>query len=421
MAVRKFIFLQTTGDTYFEEQAATDEISLGKLTAAGVGGIAIDATGDRIVNVPDSPSAGTDAVNKNYVDAAIYGLDWKQSVRLATTAALAANTAAGSGVGKTLTADANGALSVDSVAVVVGNRILVKNEIPASDNGIYVVTATGDGSNPYILTRSVDADQNVEVTANAACFIEEGTVNGDTGWVLTTNDPVVVDSTSLVWAQFSSTVSYTFDAGLSQSGGSVSVELDGTADLQSAGSGGGSSGLEFDIAGAAGKLRARVGATGGINRGADGLIIELDPTATTAGSNPTDATSATGLTTLRSPRTEENRVADSAVAVGDPVCNSTVTSGRVLKSEAGTDILARVIGVARTASTGAGDTIAVTLIGEAAGTLTGASLGVPYYLGATGGMTATAPGSGNRIIRIGYSRSSTSLSVEIADLGKKIA
>ena len=97
MALRKFTFLNAT-EGYTEEQAATDELSLGKVTAVGVGGIAFDASSQRIVGVA-TPTAGTDAVNRDYVQAYAAGLDWKQSVRLSSVAALPANTPAGTGVG----------------------------------------------------------------------------------------------------------------------------------------------------------------------------------------------------------------------------------------------------------------------------------------------------------------------------------
>lgn len=158
-----------------------------------------------------TPTAGTDAATKAYVDSATSGLDVKQSVRLATTAALAAVTASGSGIGKTLTADANGALSVDGVATAAGNRVLIKNQATAANNGIYVVTDAGSAGTPFILTRATDADENAEITANMFVFVSEGTTNADTGWVLTTNDTITVDTTALSFAQFTATSTFTGD------------------------------------------------------------------------------------------------------------------------------------------------------------------------------------------------------------------
>lgn len=204
--------------------------STGLTLTSGTGTIVLnpttvtDASAKRITNVAD-PTAAQDAATKNYVDTVVSGLDPKQSVRLATNVALPANTSAGSGVGKTLTADANGALSVDGVAVVASDRILVKNETPASDNGIYTVTATGSAGTPYVLTRSTDTDGSPagEVTAGMFTFVEEGSVWSDTGWVLSTNNPITVDTTSLVFTQFSSAGVIIAGAGLLQTGNTIDI------------------------------------------------------------------------------------------------------------------------------------------------------------------------------------------------------
>lgn len=448
MALRKFVFLNSS-EGYSEEQAATDELSLGKVTAVGVSGVAFDASSQRIVNVA-APTAGTDAVNRDYVQAYAAGLDWKQSVRLATTAALPANTAAGSGVGKTLTADANGALSVDGVAVVVGNRILVKDETPGSDNGIYVVTAAGDGSNPYVLTRATDSDQNAEVTDGMAVFVGEGTSNLDTGWVLITNDPITVDTTALVFTQFTGTGSIIAGAGLLKTGSTIDVELDTAADAQSAGTGGGSSGLEFDTSGAAGKLRVRVSATGGINRFADGLGIEIDDTPDTldvgaaglkvtgvplnfkvngvaTSSNVTAANLGTltagadsAADALHFHRNQVQIWTTSAnVDLGDGVYisgNDTVAPGAP-----SVDAQARVIGVARETVTSP-NPVEIVVAGVVPGALSGATANVPYYLG-TGGAPVLygSLAGGDRTIRLGFAKNATDLEVRIHDYGKKTA
>lgn len=173
--------------------------------------------------VSADPSADNQLARKSYVDAVASGLDVKKSVRLASTAALPANTAAGSGVGKTLTGDANGALSVDGVAVAANDRILVKDETPGSDNGIYTVTQVGDAGNPYILTRATDADTNTEMNAGMFVFVEEGSTNADSGWVLTTNNPITVDTTALSFSQFSGAGSITAGAGLTKTGNTIDV------------------------------------------------------------------------------------------------------------------------------------------------------------------------------------------------------
>ena len=177
-----------------------------------------------------SPSADLDVANKGYVDAARSGLDVKASVRLTTNAALPSYTYL-SGV---LTASDNGGLTLDGVTLSdpadVGIRVLVKNEagLNAKYNGIYTVTAVGDGSNPWVLTRATDFDADAEVTPGAFTFVEQGTAWSDSGWVLTTDGAITLDTTSLTFVQFSSAGQSIAGNGLTKTGNTIDVV--GTAD-----------------------------------------------------------------------------------------------------------------------------------------------------------------------------------------------
>lgn len=132
------------------------------------------------------------------VIAAANGFDVKASVRLATAAALPAYTR----VGNVLTANANGALpNIDGVAPNVNDRVLQKNGASHVDDGIYVVTSLGSGGTPWVLTRAADADSSAEVTPSMYTVVEEGTL-ADTGWLLTTNAPIVLNTTALTFTQF---------------------------------------------------------------------------------------------------------------------------------------------------------------------------------------------------------------------------
>lgn len=122
------------------------------------------------------------------------------AVRLATTAALAACTPAGTGVGHTLTADANGALSIDSVATVNGDRVLIKNQVAQDDNGIYVVTDTGSAGTPFILTRATDFDTAAEAKKGLQIPVTLGTVNTGKTFVHTTSAAITMDTTALTFA-----------------------------------------------------------------------------------------------------------------------------------------------------------------------------------------------------------------------------
>jgi len=183
-----------------------------------------------------TPTDNYHIVNKQYVDAVATGLDWKDSVKVATDAALPTYTYANgtAGVGATITGSSNGALpSIDGVALTTGDRILVKDEsgAGAAVHGIYEVTQLGDGSTPYILTRTPDAngevtDGNSNLTSGMATFVEEGTTNGDTAWVLTTNDPINVGSTLLTYVQFTGTGLINAGDALRKDGNSLHVNDD---------------------------------------------------------------------------------------------------------------------------------------------------------------------------------------------------
>ena len=176
------------------------------------GDISILPNGSGSVLLKADPTQNLGAATKQYVDSVATGLDVKASVRVKTDSALAAYTQAGTGEGATLTADANGALpAIDGVTLVQGDRVLVDSDGSSADvdNGIYVLTQVGDGSNPWILTRATDADQDAEVTAGLYTFVSEGTTFGDTTFVLTTNDPITVDTTGLTFTQFSGVSSAT--------------------------------------------------------------------------------------------------------------------------------------------------------------------------------------------------------------------
>jgi len=173
--------------------------------------------------ITTAPTTGNDIVNKDYADAIASGINFHQSCRLATTTALAANTYnnGASGVGATLTANANGALSVDSVAVVVGNRILVKNEVTQANNGVYTVTQTGSAGAPYILTRASDFDTAGagvdKIDAGDFFLIIAGATLANTSWVQQTPLPITVGTTAIVFAQFGAPLVYSAGTGLSES------------------------------------------------------------------------------------------------------------------------------------------------------------------------------------------------------------
>ena len=179
--------------------------------------------------ISTAPSSGTDIVNKAYADSIASGINFHQSVRLATAAALPANTYNNGtgGVGATLTANANGALSVDGVAVVAGNRVLVKNEAAGANNGVYTVTQVGNGSTPYILTRATDFDSSGtgvdQIDAGDFFLVTAGSTQSNTSWVQQTPLPITVGTTAIVFTQFAAPVLYSAGTGLTLTGTTFNI------------------------------------------------------------------------------------------------------------------------------------------------------------------------------------------------------
>jgi len=165
--------------------------------------------------------------NKAYVDQVAQGLDTKPSTRVATTADLSATYSNGTaGVGATLTAGSNGAISIDGVSLSLNDRVLVKDQSTAAENGIYRVSTVGDGSTAFVLTRATPEDQPAELTGGSFVFVEEGTANGDNGYVFTHTGAPTFGTTSLDVAQFSGAGQITAGAALSKTGNQLDVEVD---------------------------------------------------------------------------------------------------------------------------------------------------------------------------------------------------
>jgi hypothetical protein len=188
----------------------------------------IDFNANRLTEVAD-PTQAQDAATKAYVDAVKSGLNVKDSVKVASAAALAASTYANgtSGVGATLTANANGALSIDGVSSGLANaRVLIKDQADASQNGVYTVTNAGAGGAAFVLTRATDADTGAELTGGTFVFAEEGTANADNGFVFTHNGTPTMGTTDLTVSQFSGAGQITAGSALTKTGNTLNVGVD---------------------------------------------------------------------------------------------------------------------------------------------------------------------------------------------------
>lgn len=206
--------LSVTGATTLSSTlAVTSNATVGGtlgVTGVATFGNVIDMNAHKITNLAE-PTADSDAATKYYVDAARSGLDVKQSVKAATTANITLS----------------GTQVVDGISLAVGDRVLVKDQTTGSQNGIYVV-ASGAWS------RSTDADNTPsgEVTSGMFVFVEQGTVNSDCGFVLTTNDPITLGTTALDFTLFSTSGTLIAGNGLSKNGYTLEVNVAAAGGLE---------------------------------------------------------------------------------------------------------------------------------------------------------------------------------------------
>ena len=195
----------------------TTDLSNKLALAGGTMSGAIAMGTNKITGLGD-PTSAQDAATKSYVDTTVQGIDWKASVKAATTGAV------------TLASDLENGDVLDGVTLATGDRILVKDQVTGSQNGIYVVKVSGAPD------RSTDADAGAEVTANFAVFVEQGTTNADSGFTLTNNGTVIVGTTALVFTQFTGLGQIVAGTGLDKTGNTLDIDAtvttnDGTQTL----------------------------------------------------------------------------------------------------------------------------------------------------------------------------------------------
>jgi len=187
--------------------------AFGSVTDINLGSSTSGATGTFSVNLPTTfntttvvpyPTSGSHAANKEYVDNIASGLTIKNQVVYTTSANLNSTYTAGTsdstgglGVGAKLTAAVDGALILDGVGVTINQRVLVKDQTDAKQNGIYTTTDPGDGDSPWILTRTTDFNGNLTagtIKPGNYIFVTSGTYLANSSWIVSNSGTSTVTS-----------------------------------------------------------------------------------------------------------------------------------------------------------------------------------------------------------------------------------
>lgn len=196
----------------------------------------LDLQSQKIVSLAD-PSAATDAANKQYVDNVARGLQWKAPVRVATTTN-----------GALASAYANGQ-SIDGVTLATGDRILLKDQTTASENGLYIVNASGAP------TRAVDADTGGELAPGTSVTVTAGTVNGDKVFMIVSDAAITIGTTAQTWGQLGGGgTSYTGGNGINVAGSVISAVAAASGGISVV-----AGGIQLDSSIAARKFSASIG------------------------------------------------------------------------------------------------------------------------------------------------------------------
>lgn len=175
---------------------------------------------DKLQLSSDAANAN-DPVRKSQIDGLFQGLRLKANVRVATAAALPANTWNAAG---TLTMNAVGILTVDGVALVLNDRLIVKDEATSENNGFYFVSTAGTAGVAAILTRTLDANTTAEIVEGSFAWVSEGTANANGRFaVLTTTSGLDVQPDPITFTQISGAGEITGGAGLTKSGNTLDV------------------------------------------------------------------------------------------------------------------------------------------------------------------------------------------------------
>jgi hypothetical protein len=270
------------------------------------------------VTLPGAPTSDLHAATKLYVDNVTAGINFHESVHAASTTNLATTYANGtSGVGATLTADTSRAFAVlDGESVVLGQRVLIKNQTDAKQNGIYTLTTVGSVSAPWVLTRATDADNNPtgEMKTGDFVFVQNGTVNASVGYINnSTANPIVIGTDNISYVEFSAGKTVVAGSGLTEAvPGTLSIA---TGAITSAMIADGSI-VDADVNASAAIAKTKIA----------GTAITAADTGTVTSTMILDGTIATG--DIADGAITTAKIADGAVATVD-IADGAVTSAKI--------------------------------------------------------------------------------------------
>ena len=210
-------FIVGDGTNWIAETGATVRTSLDVYSTTEADNAFVDVTGDTMsgnLNMGTNsilslatPTSDTDAVNKIYVDSLVNGLTWKNSVVVSSE------------VGVNIDLATGGAITVDGILTVVGDRVLVQDQTLPEQNGIYIVVA-----GTWTRAEDFDSISPIDEINSAAVFVEKGTARADTGWTVTSN-VAVVDTDAITFTQFNGAAGTVAGIGLVKTGNIIDVNM----------------------------------------------------------------------------------------------------------------------------------------------------------------------------------------------------
>jgi len=413
----------TDGSGYLNYLVQTSAIDHGNLNAASLNDddhsqyILVSGsrafTGDqamgshKITGLSDGTSTN-DAINLGQLQAQAAGMVWKAPVRVASVA--------------NITISAPGT-TIDGITMSTDDRVLLKDQTTASENGIYVWNGAA-----VAMTRSTDADENAEVVANIVATVEEGTANDNRAYILTTNNPITVGTTAQVWGILPVN---TFTSG---DGIDISAGNEISTDLMSGG------GIKYISTELAIEPNDFAGA-GMIDDGSDNLAIDWstafnDAKAVKAedlnSSTNGEGASIIGLEDSGNYFSTDNveaalqQLGASIVDQGVQYTSAGVTKGDVCYVSANdtadnySTISSNLKAIGIAAATVAASSPVTILANDTVvtGILSSATAGDVYYWDGSAHTTAPPGGSGNWIIQSGIAKNATDLHVEVKTVVK---